>query len=143
MHRFFLSVPSKWVGRALGAYADPNAEADVVRLADPNGQKTEKSPSVWVGPLELLLFHSFRMFHATYTLLKIMFLLAGFFICLAVLFHQSISEGGPVTSTESLGCEESRGNPDSLWLCLFGLQFQQFQLWTCFAGKNAVLRKQL
>ena len=39
MHaQFFLLAPSKWVGRTLGAYADPNAEADVrVRLTDPNG----------------------------------------------------------------------------------------------------------
>ena len=48
------------------------------------------------------------MFQATYTVMEIMFLLAGFFICLAVLFHQPISERGPMTSTESLGCEESR-----------------------------------
>mgnify|MGYP000974019322 CR=1 FL=1 len=44
MHaQFFLSAPSKWVGPALGARADPNAEADIrVRLADPNGQKTDE-----------------------------------------------------------------------------------------------------
>ena len=43
MHAFIFLAPSKWVHAALGTRADPNAEADIrVRLADPNGQKSDE-----------------------------------------------------------------------------------------------------
>ena len=54
MH-FFLA-PLKWVRPALGARADPNAEADIhVRLADPNRQKVDKITVHLGRPVEVAL----------------------------------------------------------------------------------------
>ena len=57
-----MSALSKRVERALGAYADPNAEADVrVRLADPNGQKADEIAVRLGRPIGVALTnHRFR-----------------------------------------------------------------------------------
>ena len=54
MHSFFFVGAVKMDRASVGAHADPRKRTPVSACPTQTDKKRTKSPSVWVGPLELL-----------------------------------------------------------------------------------------